>query len=363
MECFFPAAQSQECVQNLPGFANQGGDGGRRFRSGTQTIIPDYSFDCYGNVTHWGAFVEPPGRNELHTLVFQVWRRTGGGQGTTGCYDLVGDNHFSPISPAPQSQGQILASVPVEQQIEVRPGDVIGFYYAGARDEDPEDSGVELQRASNPPGGRPVVVTAWYGPVPTSVAAADSCMIQIGRDSDYDLRSSTTAAPIITASVAVSTPSPSQTPSPSPSTSSSRLPVENVLATVQPPPLMITQTGTSQTTSTSQTTGTSQTTQTLQTQASVQFSTPSTPQSTPFLPPPVTTIPPGLRLELGTIVAIVIVVLIVIVLGVLILVFILALALRRRSKKTVKSLDNPEYSLTGNLGIMHCQMNICVGSL
>ena len=222
---FLPAAQSQECVQNLPGFANQGGVNGQRFRTGTQTIIPDYSFDCYGNVTHWGAFVEPPGRFELHTVVFQVWRRTGGGQGTSGCYDLVGDNRFQSVSPAQQSQGQILRNVPVEQQIEVRPGDVIGFYYASARDEDPEDadSGVELQRASNPPGGRPVVVTAWYGPFPTSVAARGSCMIQIGSNSGYDLHSSTTAAPIITVSVAVFMSPPSQIPSPSPSTSSRRI--------------------------------------------------------------------------------------------------------------------------------------------
>ena len=97
-------------------------------------------------------------------------------------------------------------------------------------------------------------------------------------------------------------------------------------------------------------TGTSQTTQTLQTQAPVQLSAPSTPQSTPFLPPPDATSPPvGSGLELGAIVAIVIIVLIVIVLGVLILVFILTLAWKRMSRKVVKSLDNPEYSLTGNV--------------
>ena len=69
----------------------------------------------------------------------------------------------------------------------------------------------------------------------------------------------------------------------------------------------------------------------------MQFSAPSTPQSTPFLLPSDTTIPPvGSRLPVGAIVAIVIVLLIVIVLGVLILVL-LALALRRRSKKTPDS--------------------------
>ena len=102
-------------------------------------------------------------------------RRSEGRQGTSGCYDLVGNDRFLSISPAPPSQGQILACVPVEQQIEVCSGHVIGFYFASSEE---EDSGVELQRTSNPPGGHPAVVTAWYGLLPTSVAATDSvCLI------------------------------------------------------------------------------------------------------------------------------------------------------------------------------------------
>ena len=65
--------------------------------NGTHAIIPEYSFDCYGNVTQWGAIVK--NRNAVYTLVFQVWRRSGGGQGTTGCYTLVGNNHFASIRP------------------------------------------------------------------------------------------------------------------------------------------------------------------------------------------------------------------------------------------------------------------------
>ena len=85
-------------------------------------------------------------------------------------------------------------------------------------------------------------------------------------------------------------------------------------------------------------TGTSQTTEILQTLT--QFSTLPQPSSPSLLPE-------DSRLELGVTVAIVIVVLIVIVVGVLMLVFILTLALRRMSKKRVqivKSLDDPEYS-------------------
>ena len=302
-------------VQNLPGFENQGG-GSERLESGpmgTQAIIPDYSFDCYGNVTQWGAYVERPGRNEEYTLDFQVWRRSGGGQGTTGDYDFVGSNLFSSISPAGGSEGQIQRDVPVEQQIQVRPGDVIGFYL---RDERSDDNGVELH-TNNPD------VTVWF----ITTTAAVSTRIEVGSSASPGLHSSTVAAPVITATVAPS-PSPTSPPSPTPPPSSPDSIPNNVLAvvtsSVQSPPLMVTN------------------------------SAPSTPQPSSLLPSPdTTTNPVGSGLPVGVIVAIVIVVLIVMVVGVLILVFILALV-RRRSKKQVlmvKSFNNPEYS--GKFKIMH----------
>ena len=336
-------------MQNLPEFANQGGGSVERLESGTQAIIPDYSFDCYGNVTQWGAFVERAGGIERYTLDFQVWRRkSGGGQGTTGEYDFVGSNRFSQIDPG--LGGEILETVSVERQIEVRPGDVIGFYVLSQRNDD----GVELQHDNNPPGGR--VVTAWFT---TSAASTipTSIRVRTSNTRSGDLHTSTTAAPIITAMVALSpslipapspTPFPSHTPSLSPtlypsSTPPSSVPSpsfpsslpENVLAsssTVLPLPFMITQTGTSQTT------------QTSLTQAPVQLSTSPIAQTSLFLPPPpaTTSSPVGSGLPVGAIAAIVIVVLIVVVLGVL--VFVLALALRRRRSK--KPPDNPE--LLGN---------------
>ena len=311
-------------MQNLPGFANQGGSGVARLESGsqgTQAIISDYSFDCYGNVTEWGAFVERSFNR--YTLDFQVWRRSGGGQGTTGEYDFVGSNSFPSISPG--NGGQILEPVPVEQQIQVRPGDVIGFYVRDEQDRD--DNGVELHTNSRD-------VTVWF----ITTTAAVSTRIEVGSSASPGLHSSTTGAPVITAMVVPSTPTPSQTSSPSlishpptpfPLFSSPVLPTESILTTTSTVPLLpptITQTGTPQTT------------QTPQTQAPVQLTAPSTPQSSSFLPPPDTTSPPvGSGLPVGVIVAIVIVVLIVIVLGVLMLVFILALVRRRRSKKTPDS--------------------------
>ena len=92
------------------------------------------------------------------------------------------------------------------------------------------------------------------------------------------------------------------------------------------PPVMITQTGTSQTTQIPRT--------------QTQFSAPSTPQFTPFFPPPITTIPPvGSGLPVGAMVAIVTAVLIVVV---LILVFILTLALRRMAKKRVQMVNSQD---------------------
>jgi len=178
-------------VQNLPTFDDQGGGGVERIQPGTQVIIPDYSFTCYGNITQWGAWVERPGGNERYTLNFQVWRRSGGGQGTTGCYDLVDNNLFQMLEP---EDGEIVVLVAKEDQIQVRPGDVVGFSVVSSNR---QDNGVELQRTNDPPGGR-VAVTAWHGPLPLSAGAAASCRIRVGDEDDYELGSSTSAAPIIT---------------------------------------------------------------------------------------------------------------------------------------------------------------------
>ena len=287
---FSSTAQSQECVQNLPLFADQSSSNiVERLMSGTQAIIPDYSFDCYGNVTQWGAFVERHGGDVRYNLDFQVWRRSGGGQGTTGEYDFVGNNYFPSIDP-PRG-GRIDRIVPVEQQIKVRPGDVIGLYITTS-----SDNGVELKQQDTSNGETLIM---WFG---TNLTAALSTRIGVGSTSGYELMSTTTAVPVITVVVVPSVPSPSQTPSlsPTPPPSSPGLPTLNtVLATTSLPSL--------------------------------------------FLPSPVTTSSPvgsGL-LVLGAIVAVIIVVLIVVVLGVL--VFLLALALRRRSKK---SPDN--HSVLGN---------------
>jgi len=114
--------------------------------------------------------VEHRGGSEEYTLDFQVWRRSGGGQGTTGCYDLVGNNLFLAMNP---DRFEIVVPVAVEDQIQVRPGDVVGFSVVSSNQ---LDNGVELQDTDEPPGGL-VAVAAWYGPLPTSSISIESCRI------------------------------------------------------------------------------------------------------------------------------------------------------------------------------------------
>ena len=176
-------------MQNLPFFANQ--DDVPRIQAGTQIIIPDYSFNCYGKVTQWGARVERRGGGERYTLDFQVWRRSEEGPGTTGCYELVDNNLFQMVT---SDGGRIEVPVAVQDQIQVHPGDVVGFSVVSSNR---QDNGVELQETDDPPGGRVVRVTAWHGTIPMSFSSVGSCRIRVGDNSNYELRSSITAAPII----------------------------------------------------------------------------------------------------------------------------------------------------------------------
>ena len=64
---------------------NQGSFGEERLVNGIHAIIPEYAM-----------VMSPSGepvvknRNAVYTLVFQVWRRSGGGQGTTAWVLYVG---------------------------------------------------------------------------------------------------------------------------------------------------------------------------------------------------------------------------------------------------------------------------------
>ena len=85
-----------------------------------QAIITSYKFQCSGRINMWGVYVRPGGESETYTIQFQVWR-----QGSNGCYLLVGSNTFENI----ELTGELVQeTVNDSQQIEVEPGDVVGYH-------------------------------------------------------------------------------------------------------------------------------------------------------------------------------------------------------------------------------------------
>lgn len=85
-----------------------------------QVLITSYQFQCCGAVTTWGAYIGPENQDGTVTIQFQVWRALEGG----GCYTNVGTNQFEGIK---LSDNMILANVTTADQIQVLPGDVVGY--------------------------------------------------------------------------------------------------------------------------------------------------------------------------------------------------------------------------------------------
>ena len=178
--------QQQQCsVDNLPEF----GDTDGRDTPDTdrfQAIVPAYRFQCAGRVTEWRACVQPGGSaREQYYIQFQVWRPTDIG----GCYKLVDynipmdekadyssnrqqdddsneeesdseDHGIEGFLSPPGDKNDPLdhcVVLPVEesQQIEVQPGDIVGYYVDHFRDGDDRTDG-GIQWIAN--GGTEVVV-------------------------------------------------------------------------------------------------------------------------------------------------------------------------------------------------------------
>ena len=107
-------------------------------------LVPSYQFSCHGRVTNWAACVDPGGDRERYDIRFQVWRPS-----VDGCFTLVGVNVpsqlLAPVDHCVEYQ------VPRDDQIEVLPDDIIGFYvdrYKLSRREDeledPANGGIQL---------------------------------------------------------------------------------------------------------------------------------------------------------------------------------------------------------------------------
>ena len=170
MSCFAGQQQQQCNVNNLPAFGDSGGSGppsnpgiDRR-----QAIVPAYTFQCTGRVTEWRACVQPGGMaREQYYIQFQVWRPTA--NGVEGCYELVDYN--IPLDDARQEEMNVSDSTSIieaegylsppegtsgplhycvvlpvreSQQIEVQPGDVVGYYVNHFKDgDDQTDGGIQ----------------------------------------------------------------------------------------------------------------------------------------------------------------------------------------------------------------------------
>ena len=112
------------------------------------------------------------------------------------CYDEVGRNFLNdgrPGSGGNVDHCVVLADIQPEDQIQVQPGDVVGFFaiqYNNANTGQ-RDGGVQLNLAINN-------VTVWNTAI-VSMNSPDMCPYHIGGDGN--LASSSTGAPVITAQV------------------------------------------------------------------------------------------------------------------------------------------------------------------
>ena len=133
--------------------------------------------------------MERGGGNEEYELELQVLRPLPVDQDDIQCFSLVGNYSQTgrPNFPPDDINRCILIDIPLNDQIPVHPGDVVGFYSNHVRDND--DDGVQLNVF------RPDV-TAFYRertsiPAPTP----SSCSLIAGPG---NIDSTTTAAPVIT---------------------------------------------------------------------------------------------------------------------------------------------------------------------
>lgn len=113
------------CQQNVPQFAIS--DTANSTPTNAQGLIPDFSFGCDGRVRAWRACLANNPARVNYYILLQVWR-----PGDNGCYTMVGSNRLpsnSSNTAAYVTRANCLSyQVPLEQQIEFRAGDIIGFY-------------------------------------------------------------------------------------------------------------------------------------------------------------------------------------------------------------------------------------------
>ena len=86
-----------------------------------QFLITSYLFGCEGNVTDWQLYTV---NNGSHPIEFQVWRANTTISATL-TLNLVGANYFPDATP--DSNNFLSLPVAQDQQIRVKPGDILGI--------------------------------------------------------------------------------------------------------------------------------------------------------------------------------------------------------------------------------------------
>ena len=201
-----------------------------------QAIVPAYEFQCSGRVTEWRACVQPGGMGREHYYIqFQVWRPTGA---HNGCYSLVDyniplhhaveeeRNNISNSTNIIEAEGFlnppdeglshcVVLPVRKNKQIEVQPGDVVGYYVDHFRREDDgtnddrTDGGIQWTENSS------VTVYYYESPLPRADIKSqyatlnpNSCSFGIpeAETTFYFLASTANSAPIISLSITCKMP-------------------------------------------------------------------------------------------------------------------------------------------------------------
>ena len=88
-----------------------------------QIIVPDYTFTCHGLITNWLIVVRKVNKIAPQPIELQVWRPTG-----DNSFALIGSN----MLPLAENEPEVFLlnyTVPLNSQIQVAPGDVVGAYY------------------------------------------------------------------------------------------------------------------------------------------------------------------------------------------------------------------------------------------
>ena len=190
-------------LPDLRDYTDEAGRPDRRIHHQHQAIIPSYKFNCCGNITEWGVDVNPPSYgNKIITFDFdfQVWRPSPT-VNATGCYSLVNNFIVTSVSLPDQPASEHVARVTPspQDQLQFRPGDVLGFYVEshgeGSQSGGDDNNGVVLLNSA---GYTSELV--WFGHITSQTSHSGSCPYPVSGTTGV-LDSSTRAAPVISVSI------------------------------------------------------------------------------------------------------------------------------------------------------------------